>query len=66
MSNLSDIEQSVSKLPDQEFTRFRQWFLEFENNKWDLQIEQDINENKLSNMANEAVVDYKKGKFKSL
>ena len=66
MSNLSDIEQSVSKLPDQEFTRFRQWFLEFENNKWDLQIEQDINENKLSNMANEAVADYKKGKFKSL
>ena len=36
MSNLSDIEQSVSKLPDEEFTRFRQWFLEFENKKWDL------------------------------
>ena len=66
MSNLSDIEQSVSKLADEEFARFRQWFLEFENNKWDLQIEQDINENKLSNMANEAVADYKKGKFKSL
>ena len=66
MSNLSDIEQSVSQLPDEDFARFRQWFLEFENKKWDLQIEQDINENKLSNMANEAVADYKKGKFKSL
>ena len=66
MSNLSEIEQSVSLLPDEDFARFRQWFLEFENNKWDLQIEQDINENKLSNMANEAVADYKKGKFKSL
>ena len=66
MTNLSEIEQSVSLLPDEDFARFRQWFLEFENNKWDLQIEQDINENKLSNMANEAVADYKKGKFKSL
>jgi len=66
MSNLSDIEQSVSQLPDEEFARFRQWFLEFENKKWDLQIEQDINENKLSIMANEAVADYKKGKFKPL
>ena len=66
MTNLSEIEQSVSLLPDEDFARFRQWFLEFENNKWDLQIEQDITENKLSNMANEAVADYKKGKFKSL
>ena len=66
MSNLSDIEQSVSKLPDEEFARFRQWFLEFENKKWDLQAEQDINENKLSDIVNEAVADYKKGKFKSL
>ena len=66
MNNLSDIENSVSRLPDEDFARFRQWFLEFENKKWDLQIEQDINENKLSNMANEAVADYKKGKFKSL
>ena len=66
MNSLSDIEQSVSQLPDDDFARFRQWFLEFENKKWDLQVEQDINENKLSNMANEALADYKKGKFKSL
>ena len=66
MKNLSEIEKSVSQLPDEDFARFRQWFLEFENKKWDLQIEQDINENKLSTMANEALADYKKGKFKSL
>ena len=66
MNSLSDIEQSVSQLPDDDFARFRQWFMEFENKKWDWQIEQDINENKLSNMANEALADYKKGKFKSL
>ena len=66
MSNLSEIEQSVSLLADEDFARFRQWFMEFENKKWDWQIEQDINENKLNNMANEALADYKKGKFKSL
>ena len=66
MSSLSDIEQSVSQLPDEDFARFRQWFLEFENKKWDWQIEQDINENKLSNIANDALADYQKGKFKFL
>ena len=38
----------------------------FRSKKWDLQAEQDINENKLSDIVNEAVADYKKGKFKSL
>ena len=66
MNNLSEIEQSVSQPPAEKFARFRQWFLEFENKKWDLQIEENINENKLSNMANEAVADYRKGKFKCL
>ena len=65
MNNLSDIEQSVSQLPENEFAKFRLWFWEFENKKWDDQIIKDISENKLANMANEALADYNKGKFKT-
>jgi hypothetical protein len=42
------------------------WFWEFENKKWDARIKKDISENKLANMANEALADYNKGKFKTL
>jgi hypothetical protein len=66
MNNLSDIEQSVSQLPENEFAKFRQWFWEFENQKWDARIKKDINKNKLDNLANEAIADYNKGKFKIL
>ena len=66
MNNLSDIEQSVSQLPENEFVKFRQWFWEFENQKWDARIKKDINKNKLDNLANEAIADYNKGKFKIL
>ncbi len=66
MNNLSDIEQSVSQLTQDEFVKFRLWFWEFENKKWDDQIKKDISENKLANMANEALADYNKGKFKLL
>lgn len=66
MDTLSDLEQSVSQLPENEFAKFRLWFWEFENKKWDTQIKEDISENKLANMANEALADYNKGKFKTL
>ena len=66
MNSLSDIEQSVSQLTKDEFAKFRLWFWEFENKKWDDQIIKDISENKLANMANEALADYNKGKFKTL
>lgn len=42
MNNLSGIEQSVSQLPEDEFEKFRLWFWEFENKKWDKQITGDI------------------------
>ncbi len=66
LNKLSDIELSVTKLPDEDFDKFRQWFWEFESQKWDTRIKKDIDDNKLENMANEAMADYKKGKSKTL
>lgn len=66
MQKLTELEKTVSKLSDEDYAEFRKWFLEYENERWDEQIEKDIAENKLANLASEALQDYKKGKFKSL
>ena len=66
MKNLSEIEQSVAKLQENDFAKFRQWFWEYENEKWDKRIEQDIADKKLDTLASKALSDYNTGKFKSL
>jgi hypothetical protein len=66
MQKLIELEKSVSKLPDDEYTEFREWFWQHENERWDTQLEKDIADNKLANLANEALEDYKKGNFKNL
>lgn len=66
MEKLTQLENSVSKLSNNEFDEFRQWFWQYENERWDVQLEQDIKENKLDSLANEAIENYKKGNYKSL
>lgn len=66
MKNLSEIEQSVAKLPEDDFAKFRQWFWEYENEKWDARIEKDMAGKKLEALSNKALSDYKDGKYKAL
>lgn len=66
MQKVSELEIYVSKLSDEEYAEFRDWFWNHENERWDAQLEKDISDNKLTNFANEAIEDYKKGNFKSL
>ncbi|MGF2412170.1 hypothetical protein [Ferruginibacter sp.] len=66
MKNLSEIEQTVSQLPDDDFAKFRQWFWEYETEKWDARIEKDIAHKKLDGLANKALDDFNNGKYKSL
>jgi hypothetical protein len=66
MQNVGELEISVSKLSDEEYAEFRDWFLNFENERWDKQLEKDIADNKLANLASEALEEYKKGNFKTL
>ena len=66
MKNLSEIEQSVAKLPEDDFVKFRQWFWEYENEKWDDRIEEDIAGKKLDALADKALSDYNNGNFRAL
>ncbi len=66
MLQLPDIIKEVAGLPKVQLKEFRSWFEKFDASKWDKQFENDVASGKLDGIANRAVSDFKKGKFKKL
>ena len=66
MSKVEDIEQEVRELTPSELAAFRRWFLEFDAQVWDVQIEEDIREGRLDKLADEALASHRAGKSKEL
>jgi hypothetical protein len=66
MSKVENIEQEVRDLTPSELVAFRRWFLEFDAQVWDRQIEEDIREGKLDKLADEALASHRAGKSKEL
>ena len=60
------IAKEVARLPKAQLKEFRAWFEEFDASEWDKQFEEDVASGKLDDIANRAVSDFKKGKFKKL
>jgi hypothetical protein len=66
MSKVENIEQEVRKLSPSELAAFRRWFLEFDAQVWDRQIENDVREGRLDKFADEALAAHRAGKSKEL
>jgi hypothetical protein len=66
MSKVENIEQEVRALTRAELTTFRRWFLEFDAQVWDRQIEEDAREGRLDKLADEALALHRAGKSKEL
>jgi hypothetical protein len=66
MSKVENIEQEVRNLSPSELAAFRRWFLEFDAQVWDRQIEKDVREGKLDKFADEALAAHRAGKSKEL
>jgi hypothetical protein len=66
MSKIENIEQEVRNLTPSELAAFRRWFLEFDSQAWDRQIEEDIHAGKLDKLANEALASHRDGKSKEI
>ncbi len=63
MTNVEKIEKEIIKLEPGELAQFRRWFIEFDANLWDNQFEEDVQSGKLDNLANQAILDFKKRKL---
>jgi hypothetical protein len=58
---IEDIEQAVAKLPEDQLSRFRVWFEQFDAARFDQKIERDSASGKLDRLAAEAIDDFRKG-----
>jgi hypothetical protein len=66
MSTVLQLEEAVAQLPPKELARFRKWFEEFDAKLWDEQFEKDAKSGKLDKLADQAIADFRMGKFKQL
>jgi hypothetical protein len=60
------LEQHIAALDDDSFAKLREWFIEFDQARWDKQIETDSNAGKLDFLINTALDEYQSGKTKDL
>lgn len=66
MSRVEALEESVRALSDEELAAFRAWFISFDAEAWDRQIEADLQAGKLDTIAEEAVAEYRRGESREL
>jgi hypothetical protein len=64
--SVKEIEQAIRRLDDSELAEFRAWFLEFDANAWDQQIESDMNSGRLDSLAQAALQDLRAGRCTDL
>lgn len=66
MSAVQELEQAVKRLSEKDFARFREWFEEYDAQLWDKQFERDAKAGKFDKLANQAIADFRTGKYKEL
>lgn len=63
---LEQIEAAILKLPPDEYQKLIQWFAELDNQRWDEQLEKDIADRKLEDLAQEAIADFEAGRYREI
>ena len=66
MSDLQQLERDVENLSQEEFSKFREWFVEFDWSLWDSKIESDLKAGKLEQFISEAKSELKADKAREL
>ena len=66
MRTIEEIEGDIEKLSRNELNAFRRWFIDFDTQQWDDQIQADADLGKLDDLANEAINQFRTGKAKEI
>ena len=61
MSKIEKIENEIRGLTDTGLAAFRQWFIEFDAEAWDRQIERDSASGRLAHLAKKSIDDHDSG-----
>ena len=66
MSDVENLERQVKDLSPEELAAFRKWFLAYDWEAWDHQLERDVTAGKLDALAEKALRDHAAGKSTKL
>lgn len=58
---IKEVVKAVEQLPQDQLKQFRDWFLKFDSEVWDEQIEKDAKTGKLDALAQAAIDDHGAG-----
>jgi hypothetical protein len=62
MIQVETLEKHIAELDDDSFAKLREWFTEFEQTRWDKQLETDSNAGKLDFLIDQALAEHQAGK----
>jgi hypothetical protein len=66
MSEVEELEIRVRNLPKEDFTKFRDWFLQLESELWDKQIKSDFQAGKFNRLIEKARDEFAQGTAREL
>ena len=66
MTTVSELKEAVQGLPEDQFEEFSSWFDEYEETRWDRQIERDQKSGPLRDLMEKARADFEAGKCRPL
>lgn len=66
MTTITEIQNSVRNLRDEDLNAFTSWFDQFEEEHWDRQIDNDQKAGPLRSLMKKARVDFEAGKCRPL
>jgi hypothetical protein len=66
MTKVKNLERQVKDLSPEELVAFRRWFLAYDWEAWDRQLQQDVAAGKLDPLAEKALRDHAAGKSTKL
>ena len=66
MTQVELLAQQIAQLDDASFSKLRDWFLEFDQVRWDKKLEADSNAGKLDFLINAALAEHEAGLTRDL
>lgn len=66
MTKLEDLQAQIGRLSPEELTAFRRWFLDYDWQLWDRELEEDVADGKLDKFGAEALENLKRGDTKKI
>ncbi len=66
MIQIDILEQHIAELDDSSFSQLRDWFIEYDQTRWDRKIEADSNAGKLDFLINAALAEHQAGTTRDL